>query len=307
MNTLLSLLSEKELDSLIITSKEITDIGCCCPRKCGINRETDQTPCGAVASGIRVASFYPHMGEEPPVSGTNGAGNVFVSGCTLGCVFCQNYPFSHFHNGRMYSVEEFAQKLMDLQAKGVHNLNFTTFDHYVLNVLCALSIIRNELRIPISNNCAGYFSEKSLEIAMSICDIFLYDVKYSDESLALRYSAGKTYVEYNRMGIDRFVCADFPWIEENGILKQGVIFRHLVLPNALKNTFDVLDYLASIREKWPHFRLSLMSQYFPAYRSNEFPEINRRLYEDEYGQALSRMEELGFEGWAQDIDGEGGC
>ncbi|MGL4370689.1 MAG: radical SAM protein, partial [Spirochaetota bacterium] len=242
-----------------------------------------------------------------PVSGTHGAGNVFFSGCTLSCVFCQNFPFSHLHNGRIFSVEQCAEKLLELQSKGVHNFNFTTFDQYMTETLASLRLIKDDVRIPVSNNCSGYYMPELLDIALELCDIFLYDMKYSDEALARRYSAGKDYVGRSLSGLERIREYGLPWIEEDGLLKSGLIVRHLVLPGALENTFGVMEYLAGARERGLDFAFSLMAQYFPAYRSGEFPEIDRRLSEDEYAAAVERMESLGFEGWAQELEGEGGC
>ena len=132
-------LSAERLDDLISQSHDLTISGKCCPRQCGIDRRNTVPPCGGQYDKIRVASFHPHHGEEPPVSGEHGAGNIFFSGCTMGCVFCQNFPFSSLYNGRDYSLDEFSEKIRELIDKGVHNLNLTTFDHYLYPVLVALS------------------------------------------------------------------------------------------------------------------------------------------------------------------------
>ncbi|HNX60160.1 MAG TPA: radical SAM protein, partial [Spirochaetota bacterium] len=178
---------------------------------------------------IKVASFHPHKGEEPPVSGTNGAGNVFFSGCTLSCVFCQNFPFSHLHNGTEYSLENFREKILSLIGKGVHNLNLTTFDHYVNPVLRALLPIRKEITVPIANNCAGYFAEETLRAALVFCDIFLYDVKYADNVIAERYSRIRNYTDACWNGASILASEKIPFDVEDGLLKRGVIFRHLVI------------------------------------------------------------------------------
>lgn len=307
MNTRLQNLSMQDLDALVRRAEALSASGSCCPRQCGGNRSVFPAPCGASGGKIRVAAFHPHKGEEPPVSGTHGAGNVFFSGCTLSCVFCQNFPFSHLHNGNEYTVDEFAAKLLELQDKGVHNINFTTFDHYIAETLRALRLVKDEIRVPVANNCSGYYMPETLSVMLEFCDIFLYDVKYADGSLAARYSAGPDYAERSRAGLSLIQERGVPWIEENDLLKSGLIIRHLVLPGAVDNTLAVLDCLARRRDGGLDFALSLMSQYFPAYRAAEFPEINRRLTDDEYSLALDRMEELGFEGWAQELEGEGGC
>jgi putative pyruvate formate lyase activating enzyme len=307
MQTLLQSVKHDEIALLVRRAESLQAEGSCCPRRCGMNRRDTKTPCGAEGGLVRVAAFHAHKGEEPPVSGTHGAGNVFFSGCTLSCVFCQNFPFSHLHNGRDYTTEQFAERILELQARGVHNLNFTTFDHYIAEVLRALLIVKDEICIPVSNNCSGFFMPETLSLALSFCDIFLYDMKYADPLLAARYSEGHDYVERCRSGLDMIRNEELTWIEEDGILKQGLIVRHLVLPGAVSNTLAVMDYLAGQRDAGLDFAFSLMAQYFPAYRSCEFPEIDRKLTEDEYMTALERMEELGFEGWAQDHEAEGGC
>jgi putative pyruvate formate lyase activating enzyme len=307
MVPLLQTLSDDSIGSLIRAAQKAEASGRCCPRQCGIDRRKNTPPCGAHSGEIVAASFHPHMGEEPPVSGTRGAGNIFLSGCALSCVFCQNFPFSHFHNGSVYSVESFCEKIRSLIAKGVHNLNLTTFDHYTSFVLTALSAMKNELTIPISNNCSGYFTPQTLELMISFCDIFLYDLKYSDQTLADKYSGGKKYVDVSWQGASVLAEKQIPWIEEDGILKRGVIFRHLVLPGAVQNTIDVLERLARLRDSWSDFRVSLMAQYFPAHRSTGYDEINRKLAEEEYEQALEAYDHFGFEGWVQELEGEGGC
>ena len=307
MKPLISILSDAECDDLISRTGTTMRSGRCCPRQCGIDRHLSKVPCGGLSDLIKVASFHPHKGEEPPVSGANGAGNVFFSGCTLSCVFCQNFPFSHYHNGTEYSLEDFREKILALIGKGVHNLNLTTFDHYVNPVLRALLPIRREINVPIANNCAGYFAEETLRAALSFCDIFLYDVKYTDNVIAERYSRIKNYAEACWNGVSILSSEKIPFYEEDGLLKRGVIFRHLVIPGAVGNSIAVLDRLAAIRDGGFDFRVSVMSQYFPAHRAHEFPEIDRRLTEDEYAAVCERVDELGFEGWVQELEGEGGC
>ena len=174
-------------------------------------------------------------------------------------------------------------------------------------VLRALLPIRNEISVPIANNCAGYFAEETLHAAMKFCDIFLYDVKYADDTIAERYSRIKNYTGACWSGASILAADKIPFHVEDGLLKRGVIFRHLVIPGAVGNSIAVLDRLAALRDGGFDFRVSVMSQYFPAHRAHEFPEIDRRLTEDEYAAVCDRVDELGYDGWVQELEGEGGC
>ena len=307
MDSLISLLSDSECEDLLSRTHVLMSEGSCCPRMCGIDRRKAKVPCGGLGETIKVAAFHPHKGEEPPVSGVNGAGNVFFSGCTLSCVFCQNYPFSHLHNGMEYSLEEFREKIFSLIGKGVHNLNLTTFDHCIYPVLSALLPVRKEITVPIANNCAGFFAPETLRAVLSFCDIFLYDVKYADDRTAEKYSRIKNYSQVCWSGAAMLAKEKIPFYEEDGILKRGVIFRHLVIPGAVDNSIAVLDRLARMRDEGFDFRVSVMSQYFPAHRSSEYPEINRRITEDEYAAVCDRIDHHSFIGWVQELEGEGGC
>ncbi|HOA07069.1 MAG TPA: 4Fe-4S cluster-binding domain-containing protein [Spirochaetota bacterium] len=308
--TKLNLLPDDELSALIDSARSITSMGKCCPISCGINRAEIVPPCGAVSDASRVASFAVHRGEEPPVSGERGAGNVFFSGCALGCVFCQNYPFSALNNGKDYSASALADKIMYLaEKKKVHNINFTTADHYLLQTLKALSIIKNRISIPLSFNCSGYFTTESLSITYKVADIFLFDLKYSDKVMARKYSRVPDYVERSFEASDFFINNPVKWIENDDLLESGLIFRHLVLPSGLDNTKGVIDRLVELKSKGVDFRFSLMCQYFPAYKAidGNFPELENKTSEDEYDEAVEYMNESGIDGWIQEYDLDGNC
>ena len=275
--TKLNSMLDEELSELIAKADSITSRGECCPISCGINRAEIIPPCGAVSGASRVASFAVHRGEEPPVSGERGAGNVFFSGCALGCVFCQNYPFSALNNGKDYSAEMLAEK--------------------------------NRISIPLSFNCSGYFSNESLSITYRIADIFLFDLKYSDNGMARKYSRVTDYVECSFEASDFFVNNPVNWVENNGLLESGLIFRHLVLPSGLENTKGVIDRLVKLKSKGVDFRFSLMCQYFPVYKAidGNFPELEIKISEDEYDAAVEYMNESGIDGWIQEYDLDGNC
>ncbi len=300
MKNLLQNLSDAELASLLEKGQNLWENCICCPNKCGIDREKARPICGAEKEGIKVASFAVHDGEEPPVSGWNGAGNIFFSGCTLKCVYCQNWPISHDNNGRVYSYDEFKNEVLKLISKNVHNINLVTADHYLYPVLKTLSEIRTQINIPVVYNCSGYFDMEALKIVMKFADIFLYDVKYSDSEIAAKYSRFSRYMDVVWKGLDLLLEEQIPWIEDElGLLERGLIIRHLVIPEAIESSMQVLEKLAEYQQKGLVFKLSLMSQYFPAYKAHDFPEINRRLTEEEYSAVAERMESLGIDGWIQ--------
>ena len=295
---LLNSLSTDQISLLLKRAETVANSGKCCPTLCG--KRYNDPPCGAVKDGIKVASFAVHDGEEPCISGWNGAGNIFFSGCTLQCVFCQNWPISHNLNGRVYSDSEFKTEVIKMMSKKVHNINLVTSDHYLFQVLKSLIDIKDNIEIPISYNCSGYFAEETLDIILKFADIFLYDVKYCSMEHSKRYSKFKGYVNASWKGVERLLEESIPWIENDlGLLKRGLIFRHLVLPGLVDDSIEVLEKLAEFQKRGLKFKLSLMSQYFPAHKSQQYPEIDRKITEDEYLKVSTCMDKLEIDGWIQ--------
>ena len=281
MKNLLTSLSEMEFVNLLVFAKKLWDNGICCPNKCGEKQKKKNfvRVCNAQNDKIRVASFAVHSGEEPPISGWNGAGNVFFSGCTMNCVFCQNWPISQQFSGKDFSFKDFSEKLLNLISKKVHNINLTTPDHYIYHFLKAIEPVREKINIPIAYNCSGFFSREALEIVLKFTDIFLIDYKYSDERLAKNFSLRKDYVSSINYALNRLFKENINWVEDDlGLLKKGVIVRHLVLPGQIENSLKILDNLADLQQRGFQFKLSLMSQYFPTYKSKEYQEINNIRY-----------------------------
>lgn len=298
MQNFLNTLSDSEITPLLQRLKEAWESGECCPKKC--HTVNGNPPCHRLEDGIKVASFAVHDGEEPPVSGWNGAGNVFFSGCNLGCVFCQNWPISHNNNGNIYQKTIFMQKLRDLLGKGVHNLNFVTPDHYVFPLVDALISMRREISVPLVWNCSGYFELKILQSIRKVADIFLLDVKYADSALAKRCSNVVDYPAKIADVLHDFSVRPLPWIEDDvGILKQGLIIRHLVLPGSIQNSLDVMDMLEREREQGLDFKISLMNQYFPAFKALKMDGLSRKVTDEEYQQVVKRAEKYEFDGWIQ--------
>ncbi|MCE5243917.1 MAG: radical SAM protein [Syntrophobacteraceae bacterium] len=265
-----------------------------CPRRCGVNRHAGKTGACGVDAEPRVAAVNIHPWEEPPIAGTRGSGTIFFSGCTLKCVFCQNYPISQMGVGRRMSVEELAESMLGLQAKGAHNINLVTAGHQAAAFVGALVHAASRgLRIPVVYNTSGFETVETLRLFEGVVDIYLPDIKYSDPEMAKRYSGRSDYVEVNRKALlEMWRQTGSLKVDENGVAWRGVLVRHLVLPAGLSGTGDCLDFLLAGMGKgvW----VSLMNQYFPAYRAHEIPPLDRKTSEEEYEAAFSRMTALGI-------------
>lgn len=270
-----------------------------CPRKCNACRTEHQGNgfCGAGTLPV-VARVAPHFGEEPCISGTKGSGTVFFSGCTLKCVFCQNYEISDGHKGRAVTPKELADCYKRLEEQGVHNINLVTADHYVTAVAESLDIYKPS--VPVVYNCSGYTSPKTLSILDGLVDIYLPDFKYSDDALAIKYSSAPNYVNTASAAIKEMIFqAGTPVIDEDGMMKKGVIVRHLILPSHTKNSLGVLDIIKRSYDK--QVLVSLMCQYVPVNKAHDFPKINRTITRREYEKVKSELYALGLDGFTQDL------
>ena len=270
-----------------------------CPRKCNACR-TEHQGNGFCGSGTLpvVARVAPHFGEEPCISGTKGSGTVFFSGCTLKCVFCQNYEISDGHKGRAVTPKELADCYKRLEQQGVHNINLVTADHYVNAVAESLDIYKPS--VPVVYNCSGYTSPKTLSILDGLVDIYLPDFKYSDDALAIKYSSAPNYVNTASAAIKEMIFqVGSPVIDEDGMMKKGVIVRHLILPSHTKNSLGVLDIIKRSYDK--QVLVSLMCQYVPVNKAHDFPKINRTITRREYDKVKSELYALGLDGFTQDL------
>ena len=270
-----------------------------CPRKCNACRTEHQGNgfCGAGTLPV-VARVAPHFGEEPCISGTKGSGTVFFSGCTLKCVYCQNYEISDGHKGRAVTPKELADCYKRLEQQGVHNINLVTADHYVNAVAESLDIYKPS--VPVVYNCSGYTSPKTLSILDGLVDIYLPDFKYSDDALAIKYSSAPNYVNTASAAIKEMIFqVGTPLIDEDGMMKKGVIVRHLILPSHTKNSLGVLDIIKRSYDK--QVLVSLMCQYVPVNKAHDFPKINRTITRREYDKVKSELYALGLDGFTQDL------
>lgn len=270
-----------------------------CPRKCNACRTEHQGNgfCGAGTLPV-VARVAPHFGEEPCISGTKGSGTVFFSGCTLKCVYCQNYEISDGHKGRAVTPKELADCYKRLEQQGVHNINLVTADHYVNAVAESLDIYKPS--VPVVYNCSGYTSPKTLSILDGLVDIYLPDFKYSDDALAIKYSSAPNYVNTASAAIKEMIFqVGTPVIDDDGMMKKGVIVRHLILPSHTKNSLGVLDIIKRSYDK--QVLVSLMCQYVPVNKAHDFPKINRTITRREYEKVKSELYALGLDGFTQDL------
>ena len=268
-----------------------------CPRGCRIDRTGKSFGFCGVGDLPKIARIAPHYDEEPVISGTNGAGTIFFCGCNLRCVYCQNYSISSEDAGRYITPYQLSEEYRRLEAMGVHNIEFVTPTHYADAILESLGYYCPQ--VPLIWNSSGYDKVETLRRFEGIIDVWLPDFKYSDNALAGRLSGCPDYPQVAVEAIAEMLRQAGEPVIENDLMQRGVIVRHLVLPSHTKNSIGVLEL---IRE---HFGtdvpVSLMSQYFPAGRAADYPDINRRLTAREYGKVLDRLYDLGLDGYAQDM------
>jgi len=301
---MISTISETELQKRVEAAYRLLESCRVCPRECGVNRlKNDKL--GFCRSGLNpvISSVSPHHGEEPPLSGTKGSGTIFLTNCNLRCAYCQNYPISQLGNGTERTPGELACQMIWLQEQGCHNLNLVTPTHFMPQILKALGVARERgFNLPVVYNTSGYESLEALRLLDGIVDIYLPDMRYSDDSVARTYSAAPHYPEINRAAVkEMFRQVGNLVLDEDGIATRGLIVRHLVLPNGLSGTREVMKFLAEEISKDVY--ISLMSQYFPAYKAHEFSKLSRRITSEEYEEAYHIMQKYGLEnGWIQDID-----
>ena len=264
-----------------------------CPRECGADRSHKKGFCGE-SNVLRVARASLHMWEEPPISGTSGSGTVFFSGCNLGCVFCQNHEIAHDHKGKEITPQALADVFLTLEEKGAANINLVTAVHFVPHVIAALEIAKAKgLSIPTVYNSSGYESEETLRSLRGYIDIYLPDYKYRSPLLAERFSKAKNYPEVAERALAEMVSQTGPCIfDENGMMKKGVIVRHLVLPGHTDDSMAVLEYLH--KTYGDRIYISIMNQYTPMRKYEAFPELSRKLTSYEYGKVVKFAEKIGI-------------
>lgn len=268
-----------------------------CPRKCNIDRSKAVGFCG-MTNTVKLAKADVFMWEEPCISGANGSGAVFFSGCNLRCCFCQNFQISNQNFGKEISTKRLAQIFKELAEKDVHNINLVSPSHFVNQIIEALKIYKPN--IPIVYNSNGYESVETIKKLKNYVDIYLVDLKFCSSELSQRYCKANNYFEVATSAIKEMISQKPKIIVQNGIMKQGVIIRHLVMPNQTADSLKILQWIADNAKE--NCLVSLMCQYTPYFNAKNYPEINRKLKPIEYKIVLTRANELGLtNGYAQDM------
>lgn len=264
-----------------------------CPRACGANRDAGQVGRCHAGGALRVARAALHMWEEPCLSGLEGSGAVFFSGCSLGCIFCQNSRISQEASGLEISTERLAEIFLELQEQGANNINLVTAAQYTLQVRDALLEAKKAgLGIPVVYNSSGYEQVKTLQMLEGLVDIYLPDLKYLSEDLAERYSHAADYPEYAKAAIDEMVRQQpIPEFDARGMMQRGVIVRHLLLPGHVREAKKVIQYLYDTYGDSVY--ISMMNQYTPVHSNFADPLLNRRVTKREYERLLDFASELG--------------
>ena len=269
----------------------MSEICCACPRKCSVDRDKATGFC-RTGNTFRVARAALHYWEEPCISGENGSGTVFFSGCNLKCVFCQNYELSHGLFGKDITDERLLEIFSELEEKGANNINLVNPTHYTDRLAELLK--NNKPSVPVVYNTGGYETVETIKKLDGIVDIYLTDLKYFDSSVSQKYSSAADYFEYASQALlemRRQIPEDI--YDENGIMQKGLIVRNLILPGNVSQSIKVLDWIS---ENLPDYTvISLMSQYTPCGEAEKYPPVNRRISQREYDIVTNHLFSLDFE------------
>lgn len=273
-----------------------------CPHNCKVNRLNGEIGRCKCKNKVKIALASVHYYEEPCISGENGSGTIFFSGCNLNCKFCQNYEISQLGKGIEITIEELSDIFIKQQNKGVNNINLVTPTMYVYQIIEAIKIARKKgLDIPIIYNSNGYENIETIKKLNGYIDVYLPDLKYYDDEIAYKYSGINNYFENAKSAIlEMQKQVGGPKLNENGIIQKGLIIRHLVLPNNIENSEKILRWIKSnINEE---VYISIMAQYFPSYKAKQMNDINRKLSEEEYAKIEDLVYELDIKnGYMQEL------
>lgn len=282
-----SLLAGGEIEKRVAAAQARLAACDLCPRRCRVDRAAGQFGVCATGRHALLSSAGPHFGEEAPLVGTRGSGTIFVASCNLGCLFCQNYEISHERIGREVTADEWADLMLDLQARGCHNINIVTPSHVIPALLEAVAVAAGRgFHLPLVYNSSGYDLVDSLRLLDGVIDIYMPDIKFWDAAGAARYCAAPDYPDHARAALKEMhrQVGDLA-IDSDNIARRGLLVRHLVLPENLAGTDAVCRFLAD--EISPRTYVNIMDQYHPAGAISELGPLRRRITADEYAAALA--------------------
>ena len=287
-------LSKEELEERIEKAFQILESCNLCPRNCKVNRLKGEKGFCKTTDKPIISSWGPHMGEEPPLVGSKGSGTIFFTNCNLHCIFCQNYTISHLGEGIEITFNKLASIMIYLQMSGCHNINFVTPTHQVPMILKALKIaIEADLRLPLIYNCGGYESVETLKLLDGIIDIYMPDFKYANAEVAKKYSKAEDYPKIAKAAIIEMhrQVGDL-YINPLGIAERGLLVRHLVLPDSLAGTEEVVKFI--VEEISDNTYVNIMDQYYPCYKAFDYPPLDRRITTEEFFEALNIAKKAGL-------------
>lgn len=265
-----------------------------CPRNCGVDRTKGEAGFCGMAEGLMVSSFGPHYGEEKVLVGSFGSGTIFLTGCNLCCIFCQNYDISHLREGSKVTIEDFVNIVLALQNRGCHNINFVTPTHFTPQIMEAIYIARKKgLHLPTVYNCGGYESKRTLRLLEGFIDIYMPDAKFANSNVARELADAPDYPEIVKEAllemhrqVGDLVC------DKDGLAVRGLLIRHLVLPDRLAGTEEILDFIATEISKDTY--VNIMDQYRPMYKAQSKEKIGRYITNSEYQEAVGLARSKGL-------------
>lgn len=266
-----------------------------CPRKCNVDRQRQTGFCGAPQEP-KLAKAYLHQWEEPCISGINGSGTVFFSGCNLKCIFCQNYEISRNNFGKAVSIQRLQQIYLELIQKGAHNINLVNPSHFTNAIIDSIVPLKQSgrLTVPVVYNSNGYETVETLKKLEGVVDVYLPDFKYFSAATAKKYSLAEDYPEICKAAItEMYRQVGSPVLDDKGIIQRGLIIRHLILPMHTKESINILTWIGENLPKSVY--VSLMSQYTPYFKAELYPEINRPITRGEYERVVGCLNRLGLE------------
>ena len=290
----LKLLENGTLDKRVKEARELLKLCRVCARHCGVNRLEGELGVCQTGPGVPIASYGPHHGEESVLRGTKGSGTIFFANCNLKCRYCQNYDISRSRRRDESAPHDLARIMLELQRIGCHNINLVSPSHLVPQIIAAVAIAAKEgLRLPLVYNTGGYDSMESLALLDGVIDIYMPDMKYSSEEYGRTYSKVKNYPAVNRAAVKEMhrQVGDL-LVDENGLAVRGLLVRHLVLPNGLAGSKKIIDFLANEISKDTY--INIMDQYYPSYKTADYPELSRRITRSEFEEVMESARSAGL-------------